>query len=151
MTIQIPPELFVEWLAKGRAQYEQPGLIAGFVAEKAAEWAADQMLDACCKAIVEQIITIPALGHGITPATDNTGFSGPAGVLHMGRYSSWPAFAQMVSRQLRTAMRPRPPSLKDQALQALIHLENGALHSMDTIEPANCIRRALESIPDADS
>ena len=140
MTIQIPPELFVEWLAKGRAQYEQPGLIAGFVAEKAAEWAADQMLDACCKAIVEQIITI-----------DNTGFSGPAGVLHMGRYSSWPAFAQMVSRQLRTAMRPRPPSLKDQALQALIHLENGALHSMDTIEPANCIRRALESIPDADS
>jgi hypothetical protein len=140
MTIQIPPELFVEWLAKGRAQYEQPGLIAGFVAEKAAEWAADQMLDACCKAIVEQIITI-----------DNTGFSGPAGVLHMERYSSWPAFAQMVSRQLRTAMRPRPPSLKDQALQALIHLENGALHSMDTIEPANCIRRALESIPDADS
>jgi hypothetical protein len=132
--------LFVEWLAKGRAQYEQPGLIAGFVAEKAAEWAADQMLDACCKAIVEQIITI-----------DNTGFSGPAGVLHMERYSSWPAFAQMVSRQLRTAMRPRPPSLKDQALQALIHLENGALHSMDTIEPANCIRRALESIPDADS
>jgi hypothetical protein len=140
MTIQIPPELFVEWLAKGRAQYEQPGLIAGFVAEKAAEWAADQMLDACCKAIVEQIITI-----------DNTGFSGPASVLHMERYSSWPAFAQMVSRQLRTAMRPRPPSLKDQALQALIHLENGALHSMDTIEPANCIRRALESIPDADS
>jgi hypothetical protein len=140
MTIQIPPELFVEWLAKGRAQYEQPGLISGFVAEKAAEWAADQMLDACCKAIVEQIITI-----------DNTGFSGPAGVLHMERYSSWPAFAQMVSRQLRTAMRPRPPSLKDQALQALIHLENGALHSMDTIEPANCIRRALESIPDADS
>jgi hypothetical protein len=140
MTIQIPPELFAEWLAEGRAQYEQPGLIAGFVAEKAAEWAADQMLDACCKAIVEQIITI-----------DNTGFSGPAGVLHMERYSSWPAFAQMVSRQLRTAMRPRPPSLKDQALQALIHLENGALHSMDTIEPANCIRRALESIPDADS
>ena len=135
MTIQIPPELFAEWLAEGRAQYEQPGLIAGFVAEKTTEWAADQMLNACCKAIVEQIITI-----------DNTGFSGPAGVLHMESYSSWPAFAQMVSRQLRTAMSPRPPSLKEQALAALLHMDHGQNN-----ERAFVIRRALESIPDADS
>ncbi len=45
MSIKLPSELFVEWLAEGRAQYEQPGLIAGFVAEKAAEWAADQQLE----------------------------------------------------------------------------------------------------------
>ena len=140
MTIQIPPELFAEWLAEGRRQYIETALIAGFVADKAAEWATNQMLDACCKAIVEQIITI-----------DNTGFSGPAGVLHLESYSSWPAFAQMVSRQLRTAMRPRPPSLKDQALEVLQRQINKSLKLSDeAAADADLIRRALESLPDAD-
>lgn len=46
MTIQIPPELFAEWWAEGVKQHGivQPGLAAGFVARKAAEWAADQQL-----------------------------------------------------------------------------------------------------------
>jgi hypothetical protein len=41
-----------------------------------------------------------------------------------------------------------PPSLKEQALQALAHLENGAHCSMDTTESAHYIRRALESLPE---
>ena len=49
---------------------------------------------------------------------------------------------------LRADRRPKPPSLKEQALQALAHLENGAHCSMDTTEPAYYIRRALESLPD---
>ena len=49
---------------------------------------------------------------------------------------------------LRAARRPKPPSLKAQALQALAHLENGAHCSMDTTESAHYIRRALESLPD---
>jgi hypothetical protein len=49
---------------------------------------------------------------------------------------------------LRAARRPKPPSLKERALQALAHLENGAHCSMDTTEPAYYIRRALESLPD---
>jgi hypothetical protein len=49
---------------------------------------------------------------------------------------------------LRAARRPKPPSLKEQALQALAHLENGAHCSMDTTESAHYIRRALESLPD---
>jgi hypothetical protein len=49
---------------------------------------------------------------------------------------------------LKEAMRPKPPSLKEQALQALAHLENGAHCSMDTTESAHYIRRALESLPD---
>ena len=48
---------------------------------------------------------------------------------------------------LRAARRPKPPSLKEQALQALAHLENGAHCSMDTTESAHYIRRALESLP----
>jgi hypothetical protein len=50
--------------------------------------------------------------------------------------------------KLRAARRPKPPSLKEQALQALSHLLDGAAHSMDTTEPADYIRRALEQIND---
>ena len=53
-----------------------------------------------------------------------------------------------VYRDLRTARRPKPPSLKAQALGALAHLENGAQHSMDTTESAHYIRLALESLPE---
>jgi hypothetical protein len=49
--------------------------------------------------------------------------------------------------KLRAARRPKPPNLKEQALQALAHLENGAHCSMDTTESAHYIRRALESLP----
>jgi hypothetical protein len=49
---------------------------------------------------------------------------------------------------LRDARRPKPTSLKEQALQALSHLLDGAAHSMDTTEPADYIRRALEQLPD---
>ena len=52
------------------------------------------------------------------------------------------------SANLLHARRPKPPSLKEQALQALAHLENGAHCSMDTTESAHYIRRALESLPD---
>ena len=52
------------------------------------------------------------------------------------------------SRQLRAARRPKPPSLKEQALLALSHLVKGADESMDTTEAAEYIRRALEQIND---
>ena len=51
-------------------------------------------------------------------------------------------------KHFRAARRPKPSSLKEQALQALAHLENGAHCSMDTTESAHYIRRALESLPD---
>ena len=49
---------------------------------------------------------------------------------------------------LRAARRPKPPSLKEQALLALSHLVEGADESMDTTEAAKYIRRALEQIDD---
>ena len=99
--IEIPPELFAEWLAAGRKQYSEPALIAGFVAGKAAEWAADQQLDKCCEWLSNE----------------------------------WRA--PSTSDSLRIAMRPKPPSLKEQALAAL-ERELDLLH------------RAIESILDAD-
>ena len=46
---------------------------------------------------------------------------------------------------LRFARRPKPPSLKEQALEALKHI----LHNSSTELGAKTIRRALEQLPDA--
>ena len=48
------------------------------------------------------------------------------------------------SRQLCAARRPKPPSLKEQALEALDHIEFGYA----TGEFGDTIRRALEALPD---
>jgi len=48
------------------------------------------------------------------------------------------------SRQLRAARRPKPPSLKEQALEALDHIEFGYA----TGEFGDTIRRALEQLDD---
>jgi hypothetical protein len=42
----------------------------------------------------------------------------------------------------------RPPSLKEQALLALAHLDKGAQPHMDTTEASDTIRRALEALDD---
>jgi len=46
--------------------------------------------------------------------------------------------------QMRIARRPKPPSLKQQALKALDHI----LNNSSTDLGGNTIRRALEALPD---
>ena len=53
-----------------------------------------------------------------------------------------------VSLDLQNDRRPKPPSLKQQALEALASLETSAHPSIDTTEPARCIRGILEDLPD---
>jgi len=53
-----------------------------------------------------------------------------------------------IAQELRDARRPKPPSLKEQALLALSHLVKGADESMDTMEAAEYVRRALEALPE---
>jgi hypothetical protein len=48
---------------------------------------------------------------------------------------------------IRNVRRPKPPSLKEQALTMLLHLEGAAQDSMDTTEATTTIRRALEALP----
>jgi hypothetical protein len=48
---------------------------------------------------------------------------------------------------LRTARRPKPPSLKEQAFTAMLHLQKSAETNMDTIEAVHIICRALEALP----
>jgi hypothetical protein len=85
------------------------------LAARAAQWGADQELEACCEWLVSE-----------------GGFK----------------YEHEAVEDLRAARRPKPPSLKEQALLALSHLLDGAAHSMDTTEPADYIRRALEQLPD---
>jgi hypothetical protein len=65
--IELPPELFTQWLAAainalakvegfvnhatGMEHGTKPGTVAAIVAQKAAQWAADQELEACCKCV----------------------------------------------------------------------------------------------------
>jgi hypothetical protein len=103
--IELPPELFTQWLAAAMMEHgTKPGTVAAIVAQKAAQWAADQELEACCKCVSDY------WGHD--------------------------------PDHLRDFRRPKPPSLKEQALEAArIELnpddKNGSL-----------IIRALEALPD---
>ena len=101
-----PPELVQQWL---NADAEK-GLFAEPLAAKAAQWGADQELEACC-ALLDKF---------------NDGF--------------W-------CKELRAARRPKPPSLKEQALQELEQLRGDA-NSMGMGFDAPAIRRALEQLDD---
>jgi hypothetical protein len=77
---------------------------------KAAQWGADQELEACCEWLGQE------------------GWSGE-------------------SRQLRTARRPKPPSLKEQALEIVKRtpVNSAGLYSYEQLV---IIRRALEQLDD---
>ncbi len=76
------------------------------VSEKAAQWGADQELEACCE-------WLNRVGHFV------------------------------VGAELRAARRPKPPSLKGKALNAL-----NAVDSFGNEGDRDTIRRALEALPE---
>ena len=48
--VKVPPELFTEWLSEALLQHDaKSGTVAAMVADKAAQWGADQELEACCQ------------------------------------------------------------------------------------------------------
>ena len=122
-----PPELFSEWFANSLKKLDRTvsrddtgttGLIAGEVAIQAARWGADQELEACCKDIIEII----------------------AGVFADRVIDDWDQFVELV----RDGRRPQPPSLKEQAFDAL----HGIHDQGPTPEQVAIIRRALEALDD---
>jgi len=54
-----PPELLADWLQQA-CRYSphdnSPGMIGGFMAYQAAQWGADQELEACCKVLEYQFM-----------------------------------------------------------------------------------------------
>jgi len=97
-----PPELVQQWASEWMQL--QSFNRDNFMATRAAQWGADQELEACCEWL------------------DREGWSGE-------------------SRQLRAARRPKPPSLKEQALAILDDAELDAAHY-------NILLRALEQLDD---
>ena len=99
-----PPELVQQWRNEG---YGIPGTISSeYVATRAAQWGADQELEACCEWMADE-----------TPTN--------------------------YINALRAARRPKPPSLKEQALALLDKAEDP---SWD-INDFTIVRRALEQLP----
>jgi hypothetical protein len=56
--VKVPPELFTEWLIEAMEKTSlnaKPGTVAAIMADKAAQWGADQELEACCKYLQSEI------------------------------------------------------------------------------------------------
>jgi hypothetical protein len=111
-----PPELVQQWVAEiwHEGTPVRVALSDEHIATRAAQWGADQELEACCEWLDDYLLA-PKSG------------------------------------QLRAARRPKPPSLREQALQAL----SEAVKMADDVPPegicsdqADIIRRALEQLPE---
>jgi len=100
-----PPELVQQW-AKDRALLGDDTPLHIYIATRAAQWSADQELEACCEWLQHDYLNIGASA-------------------------------------LRAARRPKPPSLKEQALETLKYPKDfWSEAEVDTI------RLALEQLDD---
>jgi hypothetical protein len=107
-----PTELWQQWEEDWHHSKVRHVELEPYIATQAAQWGADQELEACCEWL------------------EDTDCDDP----------------QDVANHLRAARRPKPPSLKEQALKRLESLEKLAEamgHDSD-----DTIRRALEALPD---
>ena len=100
-----PYELIEEWIEQFKGDHPI------YVAMEAAQWGADQELEACCEVLARELIC-----DGKHVATD-----------------------------LRMIRRPKPPSLKEQALMAI---DTAVADNRLSADVANVVRQALEQIND---
>jgi hypothetical protein len=91
-----PPELVEQWIQEATGTHFEPYGYSEFIATRAAQWGADQELEACCEWLFKD------------PATHDL----------VGREARYLDF------ELRAARRPKPPNLKEQALAELAEWEN---------------------------
>ena len=103
-----PPELVQQWAAEARLET----LATQHLCNQAAQWGADQELEACCE-------WVSPFSHDDCYYED----------------------------KLRTARRPKPPSLRKQAYDALDTYIYGEPDPKDKERTYNTIRRALEALP----
>lgn len=117
----VPPRELMEQWASEKSYDERDWLYEFHIAKRAAQWGADQQLAQDAEWLDHNALNEPHLR--ITP----------------------------VGESLKEAMRTKPPSLKEQALQAL----SEAVKMADDVPPegicsgqADIIRRALEALPE---
>ena len=103
-----PPELALQWINEYLNEHPE-GLNVEVLVVSAAQWGADQELEACCEWVAVESIA--------------------------------------AATELRAARRPKPPSLKEQALLQLDTLNADlAMHGRGC--DLSQIRRALEALPE---
>ncbi len=107
-SITPPPELVQEWATVNGTHYEDLATLCRQVAIQAAQWGADQELEACIGWVAVESIA--------------------------------------AATELRAWRRPKPPSLKEQALTALTRYTTG--ETILTNDSVDTIRRALEALPE---
>ena len=108
LRITPPPELVQQWYDEAREASVSTPQIEKLVVTRAAQWGANQELEACCQYFARDL-------------------------------------RESLALELRAARRPKPPSLKEQALEVLGNVQKGwGLAEVDL----DTIRRALEALPD---
>ena len=117
-----PPELVQQWCLHSN-KHETADQFWRHIATQAAQWGSDQELEACCKDIIEII----------------------AGVFADRVIDDWGQFVEL----LRDGRRPQPPSLKEQAFDALGRFAaNAHTQASQMNEDFDTLRRALEALPE---
>ena len=116
-SITPPSELVQQWVAEiwHEGTPVRVALSDEHIATRAAQWGADQELEACCEWLVSE---------------------------------GWFRYEHEAVEELRAARRPKPPSLKEQAYDALDTYIYGEPDPKDKERTYNTIRRALEALDD---
>jgi len=116
-----PPELVQEWVAEiwHEGTPVRVALSDTHIATRAAQWGADQELEACCIQLA-----------------DKDWYDGIKNLRN-----------QFRAAELRAARRPKPPSLKEQALADLDKIESSDRGGY-AVADLTAIRRALEALDD---
>jgi len=113
-----PPELIGRWEEDWHYSKVKHIELEDHIATRAAQWGADQELEACCEWLVSE---------------------------------GWFRYEHEAVQDLRAARRPKPLSLKAQALAELEKVDmvwDTTEFNQDTLDSLDTIRRAIESLPD---
>jgi hypothetical protein len=117
--VKVPAELVKEWMAEFYGTPTFIGEVTTGIADRAAQWGANQELEACCKWV-----------SGYCPR--------------------WPDGTKPEAK-LRTARRPKPPSLAEQATTALHAIASGANDAREQCHDIATVTAALTRLAELEA
>ena len=118
LPIKPTAELLQQWMEEYFGTRVMPGGVEAHLVARAAQWGADQELEACC----DIALTDPVCG-----------------TKHQ---------RSMLVRHIRETRRPKPPSLKEQAFVALYAIATRSDDAEEFMHDVETIKEALKLIPD---
>jgi hypothetical protein len=119
--VKVPPELAQQWIDSNIEEHTERLLVHG-VADRAAQWGADQELEACIDVL------------GSQSAWDV-----------LAECTGWKEFRDESEDILRAARRPKPPTLAEQGTAAL------QLGKFPSTEPIKALRAALNRLAELEA